>query len=252
MSRRTPIALLDSFAENFFLHLQKGFLSWPDWGHRFGGDVSVPFAALPDEAIEVIRTYDGPVIVDFDLTLYRRISTTDFLATATPPVAAKVLVRLVDRWGEMRNHDSALRDGRRVRAVRRLLPRALRRWPDRAAELAASGANERILSALTAGPPDREIVVATLGFDTIVGPMVAAMLPESNRVRLVAVPIDSPGRRLDGKLAMVRDAIGEEAIAEATLVTDSLDDRDLLEVVARPLLVEWPESRPPSVFGPLG
>lgn len=229
----------------------EGFPAAADIGHRFGVHVSVSFAAEPDEAIEVIRTHEGPVIVDFDLTLYRRISTTDFLATATPSLVANALVRAVDRWGELRGHESALRDGRRVRAIRRLLPWVLRRWPGRVAELAESGTNERLRAALTDGPIDRQIVVATLGFDKIVEPMVAEMFPSEAKVRVVAVSMDDPGRRLDGKLAMVRAAIGDEAVAASTLITDSLDDRDVLEVVARPLLVEWPESRPPSVFGPL-
>ena len=208
------------------------------------------FSATPDEAIATIRAHDGPVIVDFDLTLYRRVSTADFVAAASPRLMARVVTRVADRTAT----DARLRDGRRVRALTTLMPWVRRRWNERAADLARDAHNERLLDAVLAGPTSRPVVVATLGFDVIVAPMVDALFAAapSVPVEVVALTMTAPTRRLDGKLAMVRDAIGAAAIAESLLVTDSLDDRDLLEAVARPLLVEWPESRPPSTHGPLG
>jgi hypothetical protein len=67
-------------------------------------------------------------------------------------------------------------------------------------------------------------------------------------VRLVAMSPWSFRDRREGKLALVVRALGKATVSNALLVTDSLDDLDLLEKCLHPLRVIWPEARYRDAF----
>jgi hypothetical protein len=85
-------------------------------------------------------------------------------------------------------------------------------------------------------------VIATLGFRSIVEPLVQAM--GLGGLPLVAVHGNGFADRRRGKLAMVDQEIGAEVVRRALVVTDSsTDDLPLLAVCARPLHTRWPQAR---------
>jgi len=218
-----------------------------------GADATVPNAALldavtsqrssahdadPDTAIAAIRGYEGPLLADLDETLYLRNSTEDFIDSARPAILALLLLRVLDllkpwRWtgGEL------TRDLWRVRAIRLFFPWVSWQWRARVGELARRYRNEPLLLSLSqrATLP----IIATIGFQSIVGPLVAALgLPQA---RIVAANSFEDRRR--GKLHLVLAALGEETVRKGMVITDSLQDLPLLNACARPIRTIWPEAR---------
>lgn len=198
-----------------------------------------PHDVSPETAIVALLTYNGPVLLDLDETLYLRNSTEDFIDSAYPGVLALLLMRVLDvirpwRW----TGGEATRDVWRVRTISTLLPWTVRRWKQRVAELAGQFANLRLITALKA--PGRTAIIATVGFQPIVAPLVAALgLPQ---VRIVAARLSTFADRREGKLHLVLDALGYETVRRALVLTDSAQDLALLNACARPLRAVWPEA----------
>jgi hypothetical protein len=119
------------------------------------------------------------------------------------------------------------------------MPWSLWTWRSTARRLGRDFANQRLVASLRARdfPPS----IVTLGFRPIVEPLIAAM--GLRDMPLVAM---SPWRfadRLMGKRALVVKAVGEAEVCSALLITDSLDDLDLLQACLCPMRVVWPEAR---------
>jgi hypothetical protein len=53
---------------------------------------------VPDEALSVVRTCAGPLLVDLDETLYLRNSTEHFIDTAIPAPLALLVMRVLDAF----------------------------------------------------------------------------------------------------------------------------------------------------------
>jgi hypothetical protein len=61
------------------------------------GDLATcQYTASPDATLEAVRAHDGPLLVDFDETLYLRNSTEDFIDCARPGLLALLLLRVLD------------------------------------------------------------------------------------------------------------------------------------------------------------
>ncbi len=198
------------------------------------------YEASPETAISAIRTHKGPIVVDLDETLYLRNSTEDFIDSARPGLIALLLMRLLDllkpwRWtgGEV------TRDVWRVGVISMLCPWVWRRWQTRVSELAASFSNKPLLAALKAR--GTVPIVATVGFQPIVVPLVAALgLLDA---KIVAVRLNHFADRRRGKLQLAIEALGEETVRRCLLLTDSIQDLPMLEACARPLRTVWPGAR---------
>ena len=54
------------------------------------------YTASPDAALEAVRAYEGPLLIDLDETLYLRNSTEDFIDCARPGLLALLLLRVLD------------------------------------------------------------------------------------------------------------------------------------------------------------
>jgi hypothetical protein len=196
-------------------------------------------ARHPDETIAAVRSFEGPVLLDLDETLYLRSSTEDFIDSIRPALPVLIVLRSLDvtmpwRWtgGEV------TRDVWRVWVVRLLFPWAGRCWRARVAGNAARYENTLLASVVRergAAP-----IVLTAGFRPIVTPLLAAM--RFGGAQVVAARISSTDRRR-GKLAMAREALGDDLIKRSLVVTDSRDDIPLLEMCACPCLTMWPAAR---------
>jgi hypothetical protein len=150
--------------------------------------------ATPEAALAAIGVHKGPVLLDLDETLYLRNSTEDFIDSAQPGAVALLLLRLLDavrpwRW----TGGDATRDVWRVRLITVLFPWTLRNWQARVTSLAEQFTNRPLLAA--AKSCDQPPIVATIGFERIVTPLVAAIgLPEA-RIVAQAGTADRSGRR---------------------------------------------------------
>ena len=204
------------------------------------------FDAEPELALHAIPPFAGPVMVDLDETLYLRNSTEDFLDTAVPSALAFILLKVLDLIRPWRWSGDQTRDAWRVRAICLLMPWTLLLWRRRAAKLAAQWVNKPLLESLTNAAQTKRLTVVTLGFEQIVKPLLAGF--GLANTALIAMSPWRLSERNGGKLARVNGVVGAETVEQSMLVTDSLDDRDILEKCARPLRVIWPQARFISAF----
>ncbi|MBI1424902.1 MAG: hypothetical protein GC149_15755 [Gammaproteobacteria bacterium] len=206
------------------------------------------YDVTPEDAITAIQGHSGPILLDLDETLYLRNSTEDFIDSVHPRLPALLLMRMLDivkpwRWtgGEV------TRDVWRVRLLLLCFPWVRKHWRDRVGELAKDFANLRLMEALSlrAGTTDATAInrpiVATTGFQEIVTPLVVALgMPQD---QIIASRLWHFADRRNGKLRRVIDVLGEDAVNDSLVVTDSADDLDLLDASTRPLRAVWPEAR---------
>jgi len=196
-----------------------------------------PYDSAPSVAIDSLGAHEGPVFVDLDETLYLRNSTEDFIDLARPGVVAAILLRLLDflepwRW----SGGEVTRDVWRVRLVMTLFPWVRWRWARKVQAFAHRFGNTVLLSAFQRH--SIQPIVLTAGFQPIVTPLVAALgLPEA---RIVAARLNTFDDRIRGKLQCAIDAVGEEAVRNGLLITDSEQDLAVLGACKRPFRTVWP------------
>jgi len=207
-----------------------------------------------NNAIEAIRAAneDNLIIVDLDETLFLRNSTEEYLDAIYPrPAGALLLLGLkaLKPWrllpSRMR-HDDMSKDWCLVVAATLLFPWTLLVWRSRAKSLAKRFWNQHLVQAMNANP-NAEVVVATLGFDVIVNPLLKhlpVVLSKTVGPRNVIACHFWRGAadRAKGKLAMVREQLGHAALERAIVITDSTRDQPLLDAVETPCLVVWPDA----------
>ncbi len=193
----------------------------------------------PEEAIRQLKIHKGAIIVDFDETLYLRNSTEDFISFACASLIMRIMLKLLDvarPWLFTGGRGS--RDVWRVGLVMLLIPSALGKWRSQAASLASKHVNVSLKKVLAQG---HDGIVVTAGFKPLVEPLLAAM--GLGHLRLVACRLGSCDDRVRGKLALAQAALEVDTIRGAAVITDSLDDADLLRACSCPLLVRWPDAR---------
>jgi hypothetical protein len=196
------------------------------------------YDAATEVALAAIRTFDGPLIIDFDETLYLRNSTEDFVDCARPSLAAALLLRLLDvakPW-RITGHDT--RDNWRVCAISVLFPWIYWRWRKKVPALADKYVNRELLAALQSC--NQAPTILTAGFGRIVAPLLAAM--RVSDARLIAARVYPFADRRNGKLDMAMRELGAASVAEALVLTDSINDRKLLERCRKPLRTLWPDA----------
>jgi hypothetical protein len=198
----------------------------------------------PELAIAAIAnaTQNNPVILDFDETLFLRNSTAEYINSLRPRFIGWMLIMLLKvfrpwSWLPGGFRGKELKDWYLVTIPTILLPWTLLLWQQKARQLAEDYSNVAIISAVN-GNPDAPIIVASLGFNFIIKPILQQM--PLNYDQLVGCRFwRGAGDRQQGKLLMMQQVLSSSAIASAILVTDSRDDLPLLQVVQQPCLVQW-------------
>lgn len=206
------------------------------------GDLATcQYTASPDAALEAVRAHEGPLLVDLDETLYLRNSTEDFIDCARPGLLALLLLRALDLlkpWRLTGGIDT--RDTWRVCAISTFFPWTTWRWRAKVPFFAERYLNQKLKAALDARAQPSPIIV-TSGFRSIVAPLLAAM--GFADAPLIAARMYSFADRRDGKLRMVMRELGAETVGCSLVVTDSINDLELLQSCARPLRTLWPQAR---------
>ena len=204
-----------------------------------GDPATCPYDTLPDAALAAIRGHEGPLLVDLDETLYLRNSTEDFIDCARPGLLALLLLRVLDvlkPWRLTSGIDT--RDTWRVCAISTFFPWTRWRWRAKVPFLAERYVNQELEAALKtrAQPP----VILTTGFKSVVAPLIAAM--GFADAPLIAARMHSFADRRIGKLRMATRELGAETVGRCLVVTDSVNDLELLQSCARPLRTLWPRA----------
>ncbi len=209
--------------------------------------------SLPIQAVEAVQSAtDSLIILDFDETLFLRNSTEAYLDTIYPrPLGAVCLLAVKFmrpwRWLPVHLRENVIsRDWCLVLVATLLFPWTLLVWQFKAKRLAQAYWNQPLVEAIARNPNAR-VVIATLGFDWIVNPLLKHLPAEiALKVEQEAIVCrfwQGAADRAKGKLRMVTEAVGETSLAKAIVVTDSSTDAPLLAVVKTPCLVQWPEAK---------
>lgn len=189
---------------------------------------------------------DRVVLVDFDETLFLRNSTEEYLNSLQPRSLGAILLIALDilkPWnrlpGQLKGEIS--RDWCRVVIGTLLFPWTLLLWPSRAKKLIKNYTNQRLVKILTE-PSNSRIIIATLGFDWIVNPMFKH-LPFAPDGVISCRFLQGGFDRRRGKHELAKAALSQEELDNAAVITDSMDDEQLLNIVGAPYFIRWPEAK---------
>ena len=190
-------------------------------------------------------TSDTTVLVDFDETLLLRNSTEEYLDTLQPKTVGVYFLTLLDYlkpWNGLpgRLRGDVSRDWIRVVSTTILLPWTLLFWPLHAKKLAKTQQN-RILANALSGNPNLRVLVTTDGFRPVVAPILRHMrLADAalHACRLWLGGVD----RATGKYNRLKKTVGIDEIASSVVITDSLNDTELLQASSGPYLIQWPQA----------
>ena len=198
----------------------------------------------PDVALSAIAnaTKSTPIILDFDETLLLRNSTAEYINSLRPRLLGFGLIMLLKIlrpwvWLPRPFRGSKTRDWFLVTIPTILLPWTLVLWKRSAKKLAQDYSNRELISGVE-GNNEAQIIVASLGFNFVINPILEHIPMEYDH--LVACRLwQGASDRHKGKLIMMQEVLSEQEIKSAILITDSEDDLPLLQVVAQPYFVLW-------------
>jgi hypothetical protein len=198
------------------------------------------YTVSPEVALATVRAHEGPRLVDFDETLYLRNSTEDFIDCARPGLLAVLLLRVLDVLKPWRlTSGIATRDTWRVCAISSFFPWTSWRWRLKVPIFAERYLNRELKAALEVGirPPP---IIVTTGFKSIVAPLLIAM--GFANALVIAARMYSFADRRNGKLPMTIRELGTETVGRSLVITDSMNDLELLQCCDQPLRVVWPQA----------
>lgn len=185
---------------------------------------------------------DNFIILDFDETLFLRNSTAEYIDSLRPRLLGFIVIFILKalrpwRWLPKPFSGKKTKDWYLVTVPSILLPWSWFLWQKQAKKLARKYSNEQIVRAVNTSNKT-PVIVATLGFNFIVAPILEQMPIEHDRIVGCKFWDGASDRNL-GKLAMVQRILSKSIIDQAILVTDSPDDLPLLEAVGYPCLCVW-------------
>jgi len=197
------------------------------------------------QAIDAIEKADQSVsiIVDFDETLFLRNSTAEYLDNLRPRLLGLLLIKIISllkpwSWLPKPFQGIQVRDWFLVFIPTIFLPWTWFLWQIKAKQLAKNHGNQELIKAVNQNT-NSQVVVATLGFNFIVNPILRC-LPIRQDLLLGCRLWQGALDRGKGKLKMIQERLPQSSIESAIVVTDSVDDLPLLQVVKQPCLVIWP------------
>ena len=199
------------------------------------------------------------VVVDFDETLLLANSTLLFLDSVRPRWLAWVVFKLVALVFRLLPKGwQPWRDAATLVAVSVACPWARAAWRRQAPQVASAHANLPLARALVAHCPPSQVVVCSFGLGFVIRPLLAPLwqlagAPAAwHAVPLVASTARSAGadRRVGKPTLLARQGLVAPGEPLA-VVTDSLDDRDLLAQATHPLYVKWAATHTVPLFGGL-
>ncbi len=183
----------------------------------------------------------GYALIDYDQTLLLGNSTDLFLISAKPKVLIFFVVKLTIVWFKLCKVFFAVppraAEASALRFIIRFMPWNLRSWQRIAAPLLRERENPQLSKKLQSVPDDR-IVICSNGYEEVVLPMLEGS--RWTRCQLSFVPLFRDRKVLtQSKIERLEATLSADAIQKSVCVTDSEDDRDLLNAVDHPCLLTW-------------
>ena len=184
---------------------------------------------------------DSRIYVDFDYTLFRSSSTEEFLNLGRPAFIAAILLRVLNvlrPWsiGSQGRTAQVWRDPIRTWVLLIFMPWTLWLFKRRAQALFGQLQNHELVPMLSGIDPNR-IVIVSLGYEWLIRQLVRGS-PLSNS-RIVGSSFFQPAAlRRSGKLARLQGLDIAPVRERDVVVTDSLDDEDLLSSVDGAFLID--------------
>ena len=133
-------------------------------------------------------------------------------------------------------HAFRMRDFMCCMVLLSLTPWNLIRWRRMARRLFSTRISKSVVDLIGSAETSR-IVIVSFGIRAIIAPLLVGSPWDS--VQLLATPLFAGPRYFrQGKLSLVSRAFSAADIASATFITDSLDDKDLLDAAQAGLLIE--------------
>jgi hypothetical protein len=214
----------------------------------------IPVTPLAEVEAALMLRGRGGLFVDFDETLLLDNSTAAYLRSLRPRMLAWFILKLITLsrvWllfpGDRRKH--VYHDWLRVVIPTILMPWSLPLWRwHHAPRIARESANTPLINLLKQ-PANRPTAVVSLGFGAVVRPLHDRLLPG---VPLVCGTFLGGFRlRSTGKRKHLEQAFGKGAVAGSTVITNSENDRDLLDACAVPVVAAWSDARVAAPFADL-
>lgn len=190
---------------------------------------------------KVLEQSSGRLYVDFDFTLFRSSSTEEFLNLARPGLLAALVLRLLralELWRHSGSEATARvwPDALRTWAVILLMPWTLWLFERRAPHLFARLQNRKLMTLLEAVDPKR-ITIVSVGFERFIRQLLRGTALED--VTVVASSLAHPSAiRRSGKLEWLSKLGSAPRRNTDIVISDSLDDADLLASVAHAYRLE--------------
>jgi hypothetical protein len=200
-----------------------------------------------NDALNKVETFTGPIIVDLDETLYLGNSTEDYIDLVRPYVLASYILRVLDIIKPWRWTHYTHRDNWRIMLVTALFPWTILKWNSFCRTTGTERFNTHLLQALLTR--DSRVIIATNGYRRLVKPLL--MRSGAAGFELISCGIRRFKDRGGGKAALVSQRVGKDTIAQAAVITDSMDDEDILILCRLPILTKWDgvtRSRKPRDF----
>ncbi len=197
---------------------------------------------VPVDAEEIRRRVaeaDAPVLVDFDHTLFASNSTELFLSRCQPSLLVAVIEFLVRGCVPWRlvpgGRGYRIRDYLCVVLVVVLTPWNLLLWRRAAPDLFRRHRAADV-SALLVDVDRSRLTIISFGMTFVIRSLLRGSEYES--AALLATPwLPRPSWFAGGKVTTAHGAVGEDGVAQAVFLTDSLDDADLLTACRSGFLV---------------
>lgn len=187
-----------------------------------------------------------PVILDFDETLFLRNSTEEYLNSIRPRLLGALALaglQVLKPWrifGGL-NNEFLYRDLIRVTICTILFPWTLLIWKLKVKHLTKIFTNMPLINTLIK-TGKKNIIISSSGFSFIIKPLLSTIDINYNTLSCCLLRNAGMKRRI-GKLEVLKRHIGEEVIKNAILVTDSINDKTLLDAVGYSFLIKWPDAK---------
>jgi len=195
---------------------------------------------LGDKATRANDRSTGVFFVDFDHTLFAANSTELFIASSKPSLLVAIIEFVVRRcipwrFTGLRGY-ARLSDFVCCTAIIILCPWTMFMWRRRAPQLFGRFVSQEIAERLLDAKAGR-VVIVSFGLEAIIKPLLKGSVWQD--VTLIATPsLPAPQYFGRGKLPLVQGHFDDAEIAASAFLTDSLDDRDLLEASGQGTLIE--------------
>ena len=198
-------------------------------------------ASVVDDLKDKLASTKGRVFVDFDYTLYRSNSTEDFLNCGRPALVAALVLRFLAAFrpwaiGPKRNSNFVWRDVVRIFSILFFLPWTILIFRRNARILFEKNRNKELIEVLKEVDPAR-IVIVSAGYRLFISQLLAGS--QFEKTQLIASPLfGNLDLRKRGKLNALQKLGLVPDEEQDIVITDSLDDEDLINSVQHGFLIE--------------